>query len=110
MWQDIAAQVEKLAVKAHHIDAHMPKNCVTEEHQNNKQVDQAARIGVAQVDLDWESKGELFIAWRAHDTSGHLGRDATYRWTRDRGVDLTIEAITQVTHECKTRATMKRAT
>jgi len=47
---------------------------------------------MAKADLDWEPKGELFIA---HDTSGHLGRDAMYRWARDQGVDLTTEAITE---------------
>ena len=62
------------------------------------------------MDLDWERKGELFVARWAHETSGHLGRDATYRWARDRGVDLTMEAITQVTHECETCAAIKRAT
>jgi len=46
-------------------------------------VDQAARIEVAQVDLDWEHKGDLFIARWARDTSGHLERDATYKWARD---------------------------
>ena len=34
----------------------------TEEQQNNHQVDQAARIKVAQIDLDWQNKGELFLA------------------------------------------------
>ncbi|KAK4806985.1 LOW QUALITY PROTEIN: hypothetical protein QYF61_000314 [Mycteria americana] len=75
-----------------YIDAHMPKNCATKEHQSNKQVDQAARI---ELDLDWEHKGELFIAQWAHETSEHLGRDATYRWAHDRGMHVTTEAITQ---------------
>ena len=46
-------RVENMVVKVHHIDAHVPKNCATEEYQNNQQVDRAARIEVAQVDLDW---------------------------------------------------------
>ncbi|KAK4825645.1 hypothetical protein QYF61_001430 [Mycteria americana] len=54
-----------------------------------------AKIEVAQVDLDWQDKGELFIAWWAHDTSGHQGRDATYGWACDRGVDLTMDTIAQ---------------
>ncbi|KAK4810789.1 LOW QUALITY PROTEIN: hypothetical protein QYF61_008761, partial [Mycteria americana] len=83
---------ENIAVKVHHVDAHMPKICATKEHQNNEQVDQAARTEVAQ--------------W-AHKTSGHLGRDATYRWAPDREVDVTLEAITQVTHECETCAAIK---
>ncbi|KAK4827627.1 LOW QUALITY PROTEIN: hypothetical protein QYF61_019837 [Mycteria americana] len=83
LWQDIAARVENLVVKVHHVDAHVPKSQTTEEHQNNQQVDQAAKTEVAQVDLDWQHKGELFVAWWAHDTSGHQGRDATYRWARD---------------------------
>ncbi|KAK4829722.1 hypothetical protein QYF61_006183 [Mycteria americana] len=95
LWQNIAARVENLVVKVHHVDAHVPKNRATEEHQNNQQVDQAAKIEVAQVDLDWQHKGELFIARWAHDTSGHQGRDATYRWARDRGVDLTMDTIAQ---------------
>ncbi|KAK4830667.1 hypothetical protein QYF61_012767 [Mycteria americana] len=109
LWQDIAAWVENLVVKVRHVDAHVPKSRATEEHQNNQQVDQAAQIEVAQVDLDWQDKGELFIAWWAHDTSGHQGRDATYRWACDRGVDLTMDTIAQVIHECETCATIKQA-
>ncbi|GAB0208430.1 hypothetical protein GRJ2_003308700 [Grus japonensis] len=62
LWQDIAARLEELVVKVRHVDAHIPKSRATEEHQNNQQVDQAAKIEVAQVDLDWQRKGELFIA------------------------------------------------
>ncbi|GAB0206427.1 hypothetical protein GRJ2_003108300 [Grus japonensis] len=62
LWQDIAAQLEKLVVKVGHIDAHIPKSQATEEHQNNQQVDQAAKIEVAQVDLDLQHNGKLFIA------------------------------------------------
>ncbi|KAK4806485.1 hypothetical protein QYF61_013978 [Mycteria americana] len=109
LWQDIAARVENLVVKVRHVDAHVPKSRATEEHQNNQQVDQAAKIEVAQVDLDWQHKGELFIARWAHDTSGHQGRDATYRWARDRGVDLTMDTIAQVIHECETCAAVKQA-
>ncbi|GAB0205759.1 hypothetical protein GRJ2_003041500 [Grus japonensis] len=108
-WQDIAAQLEKLVVKVCHVDAHIPKSRATEEHQNNQQVDQAAKIEVAQVDLDWQRKGELFIARWAHDTSGHQGRDVTYRWARDRGVDLSTDAISQVIHQCETCAAIKQA-
>ncbi|GAB0209821.1 hypothetical protein GRJ2_003447800 [Grus japonensis] len=109
LWQDIAARLEKLAVKVRHVDAHVPKSRATEEHENNQQVDQAAKIEVAQVDLDWQPKGELFIAWWAHDTSGHQGRDATYRWARDQGVDLSMDAISQVIHECETCTAIKQA-
>ncbi|GAB0207075.1 hypothetical protein GRJ2_003173100 [Grus japonensis] len=101
-------ELENLIVKVHHIDAHVPKSQATEEHQNNQQVDQAAKIEVAQVDLDWHHKDELFIARWAHDTSGHQGRDATYRWARDRGVDLTMDAISQVIHECETCTAIKQ--
>jgi len=90
LWQDIAARLEQLAVKVHHVDAHIPKSRDTEERQNIHQVDQAAKTEVAQVDLDWHHKSELFIARWAHDTSGHQGRDATYRWARHQGVDLTM--------------------
>ena len=59
-------------------------------------MDKAAKTEVAQMDLDWKHKGELFLA---HDTSGHQGRDATYRWARDGGVDLTMDTSVPVTHE-----------
>ncbi|KAK4833056.1 hypothetical protein QYF61_027718 [Mycteria americana] len=88
---------------------HVPKTWATEEHQNNQQVDQAAKTEVAQVDLGWQHKGELFIAQWDQDTSGHQGRDATYRWAHDRGVDLTMDTIAQVIHECETCAAIKQA-
>ena len=72
-----------MVVKVRHGDAHVPKNRATEEKKNNHQVDQAARTEVAQIDLDWQNKGELFLARWAHETSSHLGRDATYKWARD---------------------------
>ncbi|GAB0183600.1 hypothetical protein GRJ2_000825300 [Grus japonensis] len=109
LWQDIAAWLEKLVVKARHVDAHVPKSWAAEEHQNDQQVDQAAKIEVAQVDLDWQYKGELFIARWAHDTSGHQGREGTYRWARGRGMDLTMDAISQINHECETCAAIKQA-
>jgi len=54
LWQDIAARLEQLVVKVCHVDANAPKCWATEEHQNYHQVDQAAKIEVAQVDLDWQ--------------------------------------------------------
>ncbi|KAK4817707.1 hypothetical protein QYF61_026397 [Mycteria americana] len=84
LWQGRKhGSTENMALKVCHVDAHMPKSHVTEEHRNNEQVDKAAKIEVAQVDVDWERKGELFVARWAHKTSGHLGRDATYRWARE---------------------------
>ncbi|KAK4826299.1 hypothetical protein QYF61_007146 [Mycteria americana] len=109
LWQDIAARVENLVVKALHVDAHVPRSRATEEHQNNQQVDQAAKIEVAQVDLDWQHKCELLIARWTHDTSGHQGGDATHGWACDRGVDLTMGTIAQVIHECETFAAIKQA-
>jgi len=109
LWQDIAARLEQLVVKVRHVDARIPKSRATEEHQNNHQVDQAAEIEIVQLDLDWQHKGELFIGQWAHDTSGHQGRDATYRWARDRGVDLTLDTIARVIHECETCTAIKQA-
>ncbi|XP_010581152.1 PREDICTED: 7SK snRNA methylphosphate capping enzyme [Haliaeetus leucocephalus] len=107
--ENIAVRIEKLVVKVRHVDAHVPKSQATEEDQSNQQADQATKIKVSQVDLDWHHKGELFMARWAHDTSGHQGRDATYRWARDRGVDLTMDTIAQVIHECETCAAIKQA-
>ena len=109
LWKDIAARIKNMVIKVRHVDAHVPKNRATEEQQNNHQVDRAARIEVAQIDLDWQNKGELFLARWAHETSGHQGRDATYKWARDRGVDLTMDAIAQIIHDCDTCATIKQA-
>ncbi|RMC18055.1 hypothetical protein DUI87_04934 [Hirundo rustica rustica] len=109
IWQDIAARVEKLTVKVRHVDAHVSKSQANEEHHNNEQVDKGAKVKVSQVDLDWQHKGEVFRARWAHDASGHQGRDATYRWARDRGVDLTMDNISQVIHNCETCAAIKQA-
>ena len=57
LWQDIAAWLEKLVVKVRHIDAHAPKSRTTEEHQKNHQVDQAAKIEVAQEDSGLPTEG-----------------------------------------------------
>ncbi|RMB88019.1 hypothetical protein DUI87_33965 [Hirundo rustica rustica] len=108
-WKDIATRVERLPVKVHHVDAHIPKSRANEEHRNNEQVDRAAKIEVSKIDLDWEHKGELFLARWAHDASGHQGRDATYKWARGRGVDLTMDSISQVIHDCETCAAIKQA-
>ncbi|RMC09664.1 hypothetical protein DUI87_13450 [Hirundo rustica rustica] len=108
-WKDIATRVEKLPVKVCHVDAHVPKSRANEEHQNNEQVDQAAKIEVSKIDLDWQHKGELFLTRWAHDASGHQGRDATYKWAQDRGVDLTMDSISQVIHDCETCAAIKQA-
>ncbi|KAJ7414138.1 hypothetical protein BTVI_41627 [Pitangus sulphuratus] len=72
-------------MKVHHVDAHVPKSRANEEHRNNEQVDQAARIKVSQ------------------------GRDATYRWAPDRGVDLTMDSVSQVIHDSKTCAAIEQA-
>ncbi|RMC20828.1 hypothetical protein DUI87_01681 [Hirundo rustica rustica] len=101
--------MEKLTVKVRHVDAHVSKSQANEEHHNNEQVDKAAKVKVSQVDLDWQHKGEVFLARWAHDASGHQGRDATYRWARDRGVDLTMDNISQGIHNCETCAAIKQA-
>lgn len=51
-------------------------------------MDQAAKIKVSQVDLDWQHKCEQFLAQWAHDTWSHKGKDITHRWVPDRGVEL----------------------
>ncbi|RMB91805.1 hypothetical protein DUI87_31733 [Hirundo rustica rustica] len=107
--KDIAARVEKLTVKVRHMDAHVSKSQANEEHHNNEEVDKAAKVEVSQVDLDWQHKGEVFLARGVHDASGHQGRDATYRWVRDRGVDLTMDKISQVIHNCETCTAIKQA-
>ncbi|KAF4797053.1 hypothetical protein TURU_077953 [Turdus rufiventris] len=106
-WKNIATRVEKLPMKVRHVDAHVPKSWANEEHQHNEQVDQASKIEVSQI--DWQHKGELFLARWAHDASGHQGRDATYKWARDQRVDLTMDSISQDIHDCDTCAAIKQA-
>ena len=93
-----------MVVKARHV----PKSRSTEVQKNNHQVDRDVKIEVAQIDLDWQNKGELFLARWAYEISGHQGRDASYKWARDRGVDLTMHAIAQVIHDCYTCTTIKQ--
>ncbi|KAF4803357.1 hypothetical protein TURU_016966 [Turdus rufiventris] len=106
-WKDIATRVEKLPVKVHHVDAHVPKSQANEEQRHNEQVDQASKIEVSKI--DWQQKGEWFLARWAHDASGHQGRDATYKWARDQGVDLTMDSISLVIHDCETCTAIKQA-
>lgn len=56
LWQDIAAQTERLVVKVGHVDTYVSKSRGTEEHKNNQQVDQADRV--IQIDLNQEHKGQ----------------------------------------------------
>ena len=42
-----------MVVKVRRVDAHVPKSRATEEQQNNHQAECAAKIEVAQIDLDW---------------------------------------------------------
>lgn len=78
------------------------KSQAPEEHQNNQQVDQTVKIEVAEIDWDWQHKGELFLAQWAHGISGCQGRDATYRRALDWGVELTMDTIMQVICEHET--------
>ena len=98
-----------MVVEVCHVDAHVPKSQATEEQKNNHQIDEAARIEVAQIDLDWQKKGELFLAQWAHEPSGHQGRDATYKWARGQEVYLAMDVIAQVIHDCETCAIIKQA-
>ncbi|RMC04445.1 hypothetical protein DUI87_18888 [Hirundo rustica rustica] len=110
LWQKALPGNGKLQYGAPHDELHKllkDKSQANEEHHNNEQVDKAAKV--SQVDLDWQHKGEVFLARWAHDASGHQGRDATYRWARDRGVDLTMDNISQVIHNCETCAAIKQA-
>ncbi|XP_041334792.1 ribonuclease H-like [Pyrgilauda ruficollis] len=58
-WKDIAIRVGRLPVKVGHVNAHVPKSRANEEHKNNEQVDQAAKIGVSKIGLDWEHKAVI---------------------------------------------------
>lgn len=80
------------------MDAHILKNCTTKKYQCNEQVGEATRI-VSPIDLGQELKCDLFVAQWAHETLGHLEKDAAYKFTRNQEMDLTTEAITQVIHE-----------
>jgi len=46
---------------------HMNMSWATKEYKNS----QAAKIEVTQIDIYWQHKGELFITWQTHETSGH---------------------------------------
>lgn len=88
------------------MDAHILKNCTTEKYQCNEQVGEATRI-VSPVDLGQELNCDLFVGQWAHETLGHLEKDAAYKFARNQEIRLTTEAITQVIHEREMCATIK---
>ena len=47
LWKDTTVQVENMVVKECHLDAHVSKNCATDEHQNKQQMDRLSRTEVA---------------------------------------------------------------
>lgn len=86
LWKNIAQDLEKLNVWMQHVN--VPKGRATKEEINNHQADWDAQIATINEDMDWEHKGELFVARWARETLGHPRWDATYHWARDGGVDL----------------------
>ncbi|RMC19330.1 hypothetical protein DUI87_03938 [Hirundo rustica rustica] len=44
-----------------------------------------------------------------HTKEKVIRADATYKWAQDRGVDLTMDSISQVIHDCETCAAIKQA-
>ncbi|RMC09870.1 hypothetical protein DUI87_13657 [Hirundo rustica rustica] len=56
VWQDIAIQV---TMKVCHVDAHAHKSQANEEHRNNEQVDQAAKIKVSQLGVSLGTLGAI---------------------------------------------------
>lgn len=87
LWKDTAAWVENMVVKVSYVNTHLSRIYATEEHQNKQHVDQATRIEVSQVALDWQHNSELLLAQWTQDTSGHQERDATHRWAQDQGME-----------------------
>ncbi|KAK4823595.1 hypothetical protein QYF61_003795, partial [Mycteria americana] len=87
--------VENLVVKVRCVDAHVPKSRATEEQQNNQQVDQAAKIEVAQVDLDWQNKGlDKQVIWRPgtperteSDNGTHFQNNLIDAWAKEHGIE-----------------------
>lgn len=64
----------------------MPVSHATKVHRNNQQGEQAARFGMAPVDLRWEHKGELFIhssagPWHVQEDTQGTGGLVTEEWT-----------------------------
>lgn len=93
-----AARVVAVAVKGHHVGAYLPMRWATEERQNNQQVDRAARIEVAWVGVGWQHQVNYF--WLSGPmTPQGIEENAACRWARGRGMDLTLDATTQATHE-----------
>lgn len=43
-----------------------------------------------------------------HVTLGHQGRGATYRWIQDHELDLNMDTIAEVIHECETYAVIRQ--
>ncbi|RMC21956.1 hypothetical protein DUI87_02827 [Hirundo rustica rustica] len=65
------------------------------------------------VGMNWKWKAAVWSPTRqvaqATEGEGHQGRDATYKWAQDQGVDLAMDSISQVIHDCETCAAIKQA-
>ncbi|RMB96504.1 hypothetical protein DUI87_27037 [Hirundo rustica rustica] len=96
-------------VKVRHVDAHVPKSRANEEHRNNEQVDQAAKIEVSKIDLDWQHKGELFLARWAHDASAIRAEMPPTSGPETEGWIEPWTVFSQVIHDCETCAAIKQA-
>ncbi|KAJ7405147.1 hypothetical protein BTVI_70009 [Pitangus sulphuratus] len=74
--------------------------------------------GILEIITNWP-EGESFglsyeeeeeqVTWAKEAPPYNQGRDATYRWARDRGVDLTMDSVSQVIHDSETCAAIKQA-
>ncbi|RMB97604.1 hypothetical protein DUI87_25866 [Hirundo rustica rustica] len=84
-WKDIATRVERQPVKVRHVDAHIPKSRANEEHRNNEQLDGPMMPQAIRVEMPPISGPET------------------------EGVDLTMDSISQVIHDCETCAAIKQA-
>ncbi|RMB89164.1 hypothetical protein DUI87_34426 [Hirundo rustica rustica] len=102
-------QVEKLTVKVRHGTHMCPRvRLMKKSITTMSQVDKGTKVKVSQVDLDWQHKRSIPSPLGPY-ASGHQGRDATYRWARDQGVDLTMDNISQVITTVRPAPAIKQA-
>jgi len=97
----------EVGVKVRHVDGHIPKSWATEEHQTTSRWIRLLRL--KWLRRIWTGNIRVNCLSLSGPMTPQTIRDAAYRWARDQGVGLTMDATAQVANKCETCTAIKKA-